>query len=104
MTFESLELKQSYTPYLKVLLCGVNASSCKWYGCIFKLSYSHLKLALLLHKIVLANFPISTTVCTYLHSGQKRYINYPLCITKWGVLRLNIIRNVRSRDLILDSF
>ena len=33
------------------------ASSSQWCGCIFILCYTHLKLALLLHKTVLMNFP-----------------------------------------------
>ena len=56
ITFESLEMKQSYIPYLKVLLCGIIAFSCQWRGCIFTLCYIHLNFALLLHKIVLVTF------------------------------------------------
>ena len=56
ITFESLEMKQSYIPYLKVLLCGIIAFSCQWRGCIFTLCYIHLNFALLLHKIVLVMF------------------------------------------------
>ena len=64
ITFEPLELKQSYIPHLKVLMCGNNASSYQWCGFIFILYYYHLKLALLLHKTALVNFPIGTTVCS----------------------------------------
>ena len=38
------------------------ASCGQWHEYIFILYYSHLKLALLLQKIVLVNFPMSTTV------------------------------------------
>ena len=41
---------------------GINAFSYHWSGCIFIMCYTHLKLALLLHKTVLVNFPIGTTV------------------------------------------
>ena len=50
MTSEPLELNQSYVPHLKVLVCAINTSSCQQCGCIFILSYTHLNLALLLHK------------------------------------------------------
>ena len=62
ITFESIELKQSFIPHLKVLVCGINAFSSQWCGCIFILCYTHLKLALLLHKTAIVNFLMSTTV------------------------------------------
>ena len=61
-TFEPLELKESYIPHLKLLLCGVNTPSYQWFGCIFILCYYYLNLALLLHKTVLVTFPIGTSV------------------------------------------
>ena len=54
ITFEPLELKQSYIPHLKVLMCGINASEVQWCGCIFILHYTHQKLTLLLHKTALS--------------------------------------------------
>ena len=61
ITFELLELKQSYIPHLKVLMCGINGFSYQWFGCIYILCYNHLNLALLLRKTVLVNFPIGTS-------------------------------------------
>ena len=54
ITFEPLDLKQSYIPHLKVLMCGINASGVQWCGCIFILHYTHQKLTLLLHKKALS--------------------------------------------------
>ena len=56
ITFEPLQLKQSYIPHLKVLVCGINASSFQWCGSILKTCYTYLKLALLLHKTALVTF------------------------------------------------
>ena len=60
--FEPIEQKQSYTPLLKVLMCGMNAWGAQWYGGIFILQYFSLKIVLLLHKTALVNFPMATTV------------------------------------------
>ena len=54
MTFELLELKQSYILHFKVLTCGINALGAQWRSCIFILCYTYLKLALLLHKTALS--------------------------------------------------
>ena len=62
ITFEPLELIQSYIFHLKVLVGGINAPSSRWCGCIFIMCYSRLKFALLLHKTVLVNFQIGTTL------------------------------------------
>ena len=48
-------------PHLKVLVCGINASSSQWCGCIFILYYTHLNLALLLHKQGLGATGVATT-------------------------------------------
>ena len=58
--FEPLDINESYIPHLKVLVCGISASSSQWCGCIFILSYTHLNLALLLHKQGL----VATGACT----------------------------------------
>ena len=54
ITFELLELKQSYILHLKVLMCGIDAWGAQWRSCIFILCYTYLKLALLLHKTALS--------------------------------------------------
>ena len=63
ITSEPLELRQRYEPHLKALLCGINASSFQWSGCIFISCYTHLNLALLLHKTVFVTFLLGSTVC-----------------------------------------
>ena len=57
-------LKQSYIPHLKVLMCGINASSPQWQGCIFIKYYNHMTLALLLHKTATAKYILHSTVTT----------------------------------------
>ena len=43
-------------------MCGINASVSQWCGYIFILCYTHLKLALLLHKQGLVATGVATTV------------------------------------------
>ena len=76
ITFEPLELKQSYIPHLKVLMCGINSQSHQWRGCIFILCYTHLKLELLLHKIIFVTFLLASTVS----EGSCREANKVLCL------------------------
>ena len=54
ITFQHLELKQSYIPHLKVLMCDIDASGAQWCGYVFIFCYTHLKLALLLDKTALS--------------------------------------------------
>ena len=60
--FWSLWDNQNPIPHLKVLVCGITASSSQWCGCIFTLSSTHLNLALLLHKQGLVATGVGTTV------------------------------------------
>ena len=76
ITFEPLELKQSYIHHLKVLMCGINASKAQWLDYIFILCYTYLNLALLLFKTVLKNFQMSTTVHS---SNEVRNHNFHSC-------------------------
>ena len=62
ITFKPLDLKQSYIPHLKVLMCGINDFGAQWCGHISISCYTHLKLELLLHKIVLIMFLLASTV------------------------------------------
>ena len=48
----------------------MNAQGAQWHGGIFILQYTSLKMALLLHKTTLVNFPMATTVITYLVFGK----------------------------------
>ena len=49
VTFEPLELEQSYIHHLKALMCGINASRGQGHGCRFTMCHASLKMALLLH-------------------------------------------------------
>ena len=62
ITFEPLEQKQSYIPFLKVLMCGMNSYGVQQHAGNSILWYTSLKMALLLHKTALVNFPMATTV------------------------------------------
>ena len=73
ITFVHLEQKQSYIPHLKVLMCGIDAFSPQWCGSIFIWCYTHLKLALLLHKTATAKYILHSTVPIY---GGNFLINY----------------------------
>ena len=75
----TFELKQSYIPHLKVLMCGIYAFAALLCGDTFILCYTNLKLALLLHKTVLINFPIGTNVCVLTHT------------TAWNQRKLKIL-------------
>ena len=50
VTFELLEVEQSYIPLLKALMCGINAVGAQGCGCMFRLCHTSLKMGLLLHK------------------------------------------------------
>ena len=45
-----------------MLVCGINASTSQWCGTIFTMCYTHMKLALLLHKQGLVATGVGTTV------------------------------------------
>ena len=91
ITFESLELKQSCVPHLKVLMCGINTSSYQWCGFTFILYYSHLNLALLLHKTALVNFPIGTTVAFNIPSSEIKCIFTGLSSKKINCSKMNFL-------------
>ena len=63
VSFERLELEQSYIHYLKALKCSNNTSTRgQEHGCRFTMCHASLKMALLLHKVGLVKRPMSTTV------------------------------------------
>ena len=51
VTFEPLEVEQSYIPLLKALMCGINAVGAQGCGCMFTFCHTPLKIAVLLHKM-----------------------------------------------------
>ena len=65
VTFEPLDIQQSYIPLLKALKCGINAVGAQGPGCSFSFCHAHLKIALLLHKMANGPYSFSETVCLF---------------------------------------
>ena len=63
VTFEPLDIQQSYIPLLKALMCGINAVGAQGSGCMFTLCHAPLKMAVLLHKTEKVWDSFSETVC-----------------------------------------
>ena len=53
VTFELLEVEQSYIPLLKALMCGINAAGAQRCGCMFTFCHAYLKMGVLLHKMAI---------------------------------------------------
>ena len=51
VTFELLEVEQSYIPLLKALMCGIDAVEAQGCGCMFTFCHAYLKMGVLLHKM-----------------------------------------------------
>ena len=56
VTFEPLDIQQSYIPLLKALKCGINAVGAQGRGCSSLLCHAHLKMGVLLHKQATGRF------------------------------------------------
>ena len=67
VTFEPLDLEQSYIPHLKALMCGINAAEAQRCDCMFTFCYAYPKLGVLLHKMANASHSSSGTVHTTLY-------------------------------------
>ena len=61
VTFEPLDIQQSYIPLLKALKCGINAQG---HDCSTLLCHAHLKMGVLLHK--------QATVCSLMSMAVER--------------------------------
>ena len=53
VTFELLEVEQSYIPLLKALMCSINAAGAQGCGCMFTFCHAYLKMGVLLHKMAI---------------------------------------------------
>ena len=53
VTFELLEVEQSYKPLLKALMCGINVVGSQGCGCMFTFCHDYLKMGVLLHKMAI---------------------------------------------------
>ena len=51
VSFEPLEVEQSYIPHLKALMCGINAAGAQRCGYMFTFCHAYLKMGVLLHKM-----------------------------------------------------
>ena len=63
VTFEPLEIYQSYIPFWKAQECGNNAWEAQGRGCMFMLRQTSVKMAVLLHKQANDWFHPLLTVC-----------------------------------------
>ena len=70
VTFEPLDVVQSYIPLLKALMCGINAVGAQGSGCMFTLCHAPLKMAVLLHKTAKVWDSFSETVGTKMTTPQ----------------------------------
>ena len=64
VTFEPLDIQESYTPLWKALMCGINTAGAQESGCMFTLCYAPLKMAVLLYKKATGRFDLILAVCT----------------------------------------
>ena len=62
VTFEPLEVEQSYIPVLKALKCVINAVGAQGRGCSSSLCHAHLKIGVLLHKEATVQFDLILAV------------------------------------------
>ena len=65
VTFEPLEVEQSYIPLLKALICGINVVGAQGCSCMSTFCHAPLKIALLLHKMANGPYSFSETVAVY---------------------------------------
>ena len=63
VTFELLEVEQSYIPLLKALMCGIIAAGAQRCGCMFTFCHAYLKMGVLLHKMEIVHNQNFMTVC-----------------------------------------
>ena len=55
VTFEFLEVEQSYAPLLKALMCGINAEGVQGCACMFTFCHAYPKMGVLLHKMAIVH-------------------------------------------------
>ena len=66
VTFEPLDIQQSYIPLLKALKCGINAVGAQGRGCSSLLCHAHLKMSVLLQKQANERFILILAVYVFL--------------------------------------
>ena len=73
VTFEPLEVEQSYIPLFKALMCGIDVVGAHGCSCMSTFCHAPLKIVLLLHKM--ANGPYSLSETVYLLRYQIFFEN-----------------------------
>ena len=96
VTFEPLDIQQSYIPLLKALKCGINAVGAQGRGFSSLLCHAHLKMGVLLHKeasrrfiMILAVSAISQEFTTFGSKNSKsgKFLTY----TRYEIPLLKIV-------------
>ena len=64
VSFELLEVEQSYIPLLKALMCSIDAVEAQGCGCMFTFCHAYLKMGVLLHKMAIVCKRRAMTVST----------------------------------------
>ena len=76
VTFELLEVEQSYKPLLKALMCGINAAGAQRCGSLFTFYYAYLKMGVLLHKMAIVCNQKFMAVYLILFSKSIQYLRH----------------------------
>ena len=80
VTFELLEVEQSYIPLLKALVSGINAVGAQGCGCMFTLCHTSLKMGLYFIK---QKRYVDLCSCLYaesIKSGKRLFLSLELCL------------------------
>ena len=65
VTFELLEVEQSYIPHLKAMMSGINAAKAQGCDCMFTFCHAYLKMGVLLHKMEIVHNQNFMTVVSH---------------------------------------
>ena len=76
VTFQLLEVEQSYIPLLKALMCGINTVGAQGCGYMFTFCHVYLKTGVLLHKMAIVCNQKFMAVYTYIFKSVKKDIYF----------------------------
>ena len=99
ISFELLELKQSYVTNLKVPMCGINISAAKWCGCIFNLQ--------LLQKSEFGTFASKNSnhkLSNEHHCKHPKRSSILRRVTLWWFTSNGVMQQCLSNDLLRYKF
>ena len=93
VTFEPLDIQQSYIPLLKALKCGINAVGAQGRGFSSLLCHAHLKMGVLLHKEASRRFIMILAV--YIQLPKMNVSRFAISLSKiaffkraWQILKV----------------